>query len=208
MILLVADARISRDLHDMVGHSIALMTVQAGAERLALGDSEAQTSQVLQQIETTGRQAMQEMRRLLDVMRGPEEDVDLDPPPGLGQLDTLVDAMARAGVEVRVRVVGNREAVLPSVDTTAYRIVQEALTNVLRHADATRATVLVEHAPTCLVIEVTDDGHGRTPSNDGTGHGTAGMRERAAMYGGSVEVGPAPGGGWRVHATLPQEPVT
>ncbi len=199
--------RISRDLHDVVGHSIALMTVQAGAERLALGDSRPQTSQVLLQIETNGRQALQEMRRLLGVMRGPGEDAELDPQPGLGQIHLLADTMAGAGLEVDVRVEGDPGLVPPGVDVSAYRIVQEALTNVLRHADAARATVRIEHSATGLAIEVTDDGRGRSTPGSTPGHGMAGMRERAALYGGSLAAGPAPGGGWRVLATLPKEPV-
>ncbi len=197
-------ARISRDLHDVVGHSIALMTVQAGAERLALGDNSPRTSQVLQQIETNGRQAMQEMRRLLGVLRGPGEDAELRPQPGLVQLGSLAERMNRAGLDVTVQVEGQPVILLPGVDVSAYRIVQEALTNVLRHAKATRAEVRIEHAPSSLTIEVTDNGHGRAAP---AGHGTAGMRERAAMYGGSVQTGPAPGGGWRVSAVLPREPV-
>ena len=201
-------ARISRDLHDVVGHSIALMTLQAGAERLALGDSRPQTSRVLQQIETTGRQTMQEMRRLLGVLRGPDDDVELEPQPGLGQVGLLAERMSRAGIEVAVHVVGEPAVLSPGMNVSAYRIVQEALTNVLRHAETNRATVRIEHAPASLTIEVTDNGHGRAAGADGPGHGTAGMRERAAMYGGSVEAGPAQDGGWRLFAVLPKEPLT
>ena len=200
-------ARISRDLHDVVGHSVALMTVQAGAERLALGDSRPQTSQVLQQIETTGRQTMQEMRRLLGILRGPDDDADLKPQPGLAQIGSLAEGMSRAGIEVAVHFEGGAGALSPGMDVSAYRIVQEALTNVLRHAQASRATVRIERAPSFLAIEVTDNGHGRAAGADGPGHGTAGMRERAALYGGSVEAGPASGGGWRLFAVLPKEPV-
>ncbi|HET9944937.1 MAG TPA: sensor histidine kinase [Actinomycetes bacterium] len=205
-------ARISRDLHDVVGHSVALMTVQAGAERLALGDSRPQTSQVLQQIEATGRQTMQEMRRLLGILRDPDDDADRKPQPGLAQVGALAAGMSRAGIEVAVHLEGGAGALSPGLDVSAYRIVQEALTNVLRHAGASRATVRIEHAPTCLTIEVTDNGRGRAAGLDGPGqgpgpgHGIAGMRERAALYGGSVEAGPVSGGGWRVLAVLPTEP--
>ena len=115
--------------------------------------------------------------------------------------------MSRTGIEVAVHVEGEPAALSPSMDISAYRIVQEALTNVLRHAAASRATVRIEHAPASLTIEVTDNGHGRAAGADGPGHGTAGMRERAAMYGGSVEAGPAPGGGWRLFAVLQREPL-
>lgn len=198
-------ARISRDLHDIVGHSIALMTVQAGAERVAIGDSRPQTSQVLQQIETNGRQTMQEMRRLLGILRGPEEHGEFNPQPGLAQLEALAEQVKRAGVDVAVLVEGEPDGLLPGLDVAAYRIVQEALTNVLRHAEASRATVFIEYGQASLGIEVTDDGVNRPSTTDGHGHGTAGMRERAALYGGRVESGPAPGGGWRVFADLPKE---
>jgi signal transduction histidine kinase len=195
-------ARIARELHDVVGHAVALMTVQAGAERLALGEERPETSRVLADIEGTGRQTLQEMRRMLGVLRAPDE-VGLAPQPGIGQLPALVGRMTLAGLDVDLDTRGELSTVPPGVDISAYRIVQEALTNVLKHADAVRARVLVVHTPDCVVVEVTDDGRGAAGTTSGSGHGIAGMRERVALYGGALDVGPAPGGGWRLHATLP-----
>lgn len=197
-------ARIARELHDVVGHSIAMMTVQAGAERMALGDDRPETSRVLNQIEVTGRQTLQEMRRMLGLLRS-DDSVDFTPQPGLAQVDALAERMARSGLEVDVRVEGEPGPVSPGVDISAYRIVQEALTNVLKHADAVRATVRVQHGERGLEIEVIDDGTAQPPSLNGQGHGLTGMRERVALYGGSLEAGPATAGGWRLFARLPNE---
>lgn len=199
-------ARIARELHDVVGHAIAVMTVQAGAERLALGAARPETSRVLSQIESTGRQTLQEMRRLLGVLRTPDDSVDLTPQPGLGQLDTLVDRIGHTGLAVGLEVTGEPGQVSPGVDITAYRIVQEALTNVLKHADSRRASVRVAHGDGVIEIEVTDDGGARSPAPTGQGHGLTGMRERVALYGGSLEAGPAAAGGWRLLVRLPREP--
>jgi signal transduction histidine kinase len=213
-------ARIARELHDVVGHSIAMMTVQAGAERMALGEDRPETSRVLNQIEVTGRQTLQEMRRMLDLLRS-DDSADFTPQPGLAQVDALAERMSRSGLEVEVRTEGDAAAVSPGVDISAYRIVQEALTNVLKHADAARAQVRIWHGDGVLEIEVIDDGtaqpaHGNTPGNtpgntsgntpgNGQGHGLAGMRERVALYGGSLEAGALPAGGWRLLARLPKE---
>ena len=199
-------ARISRDLHDVVGHSVTLMTVQAGAERLALGDDRPQTTEALQQIESIGRQTMQEMRRLVGILSGPDVDPDLVPQPGLAHVDSLAERMSRTGVEVVVERDGPTDRLDPGLDVAAFRIVQEALTNVLRHADADRATVRIRRTPCSLEVEVTDDGRGQPGAADRPGRGTVGMCERAALYGGSVEAGPAPGGGWRLCAVLPADP--
>ncbi len=198
-------ARIARELHDMVGHAIATMTVQAGAERMALGDARPETTKVLRQIELTGRETLQEMRRLLGVLRVDEDDAVLTPQPGLAQLDALVERMAQSGLEVVARIDGVARAVPAGMNISAYRIVQEALTNVLKHAEATSATVRVAVADGAVEIEVTDDGPGATAAENGAGHGLTGIRERVALYGGSLEAGPAPGGGWRVLAKLPKE---
>ncbi len=195
-------ARIARELHDVVGHSIAMMTVQAGAERLALGDARPETSRVLSQIELTGRQTLQEMRRMLGLLRS-DDSVDFTPQPGVAQIDALAERMGSSGLTVDVRVDGDPDNVSPGVDISAYRIVQEALTNVLKHADASRATVHIAHRDGGVEIAVTDDGTGH-PASPG-GHGLTGMRERVGLYGGSLEAGPAPGGGWRVVARLPRE---
>jgi signal transduction histidine kinase len=199
-------ARIARELHDVVGHSIAMMTVQAGAERMALGDDRPETSKVLNQIEVTGRQTLQEMRRMLGLLRS-DDSVDFTPQPGLAQVGALAQRMAGSGLQVNVQVEGEPGPVAPGVDISAYRIVQEALTNVLKHADAVRATVRVQHSDGGLEIEVTDDGTARAVATqeNGQGHGLSGMRERVALYGGTLEAGPVPAGGWRVVARLPAE---
>lgn len=197
-------ARIARELHDVVGHSIAMMTVQAGAERMALGDDRPETARVLQQIEITGRQTLQEMRRMLGLLRS-DDTVDFTPQPGLAQVGALAERMAGSGLDVDVHVDGTPGPVLPGVDISAYRIVQEALTNVLKHAEAARATVRIQHRDSGFEIEVTDDGTARPAQATGQGQGLTGMRERVALYGGSLEAGPAPAGGWRLLARLPNE---
>ena len=202
-------ARIARELHDVVGHSISLMTIQAGAERLSLGDDRPATAQVLGQIEQVGRQAMQEMRRLLGVLRVDDDDGGaLTPHPGLGQLESLAERMNRTGLEVQVRVEGEPRPVSPGVDISAYRIVQEALTNVLKHADATKATVCVRHEPKGIELEVSDDGSATDGMHVRPGQGLTGMRERVALYGGSLEAGAGRDGGWRLAARMPREPAS
>jgi signal transduction histidine kinase len=195
--------RIARELHDVVGHSIALMTVQAGAERLALTDRHPETSEVLARIEDTGRETLAEMRRLLSVLHGPDESTKLAPQPGLGQVDALLQRVGQTGVDVELETLGEIMPLPPSMDISAYRIIQEALTNVLKHADARSARVRIEHAPEHVQIEVTDDGRAR-PGDAAGGHGLVGMRERAALYGGTLEAGADPAGGWRVRARLPR----
>jgi signal transduction histidine kinase len=199
-------ARIARELHDVVAHSISLMTVQAGAERLALGAERPQTTEALNQIEVTGRQALAEMRRLLGMLRGPGEEVDLAPQPGLRQLDALAERVTRAGLPVRLTVEGEARSVSPGVDISAYRIVQEGLTNALKHAHAGRADVRVAYRGDDVEIEVADDGRGGAASANGAGHGLTGMRERVALYGGTLDAGPLPEGGWSLRARLPREP--
>jgi signal transduction histidine kinase len=198
--------RIARELHDVVGHSIALMTVQAGAERLALGDRQPATSEVLAQIEVTGRETLAEMRRLLGVLHGTDGVAHLGPHPGLGQVDALLQRISQTGIDVELETHGEAVALAPSMDISAYRIVQEALTNVLKHADAASARVRIEHAPGHVLIDVTDNGTAdRTPAGAGTGRGLVGMRERVSVYGGTLEAGSVPTGGWRVRARLPRE---
>ena len=199
-------ARIARELHDVVAHSISLMTVQAGAERLAIGAERPQTVEALSQIEVTGRQALSEMRRLLGMLRDPEEAVDLAPLPGLAQLPALAERVTRAGLPVELTVEGDPGTVSPGVDISAYRIVQEALTNALKHAQARRAGVRVVYGSDRVEIEVSDDGAGAGSAPNGAGHGLSGMRERAALYGGHFEAGPAAGGGWTLRASLPRDP--
>ncbi len=199
-------ARIARELHDVVGHAVAMMTVQAGAERMALGDGRPETSRVLGQIELTGRQTMHEMRRLLGVLRTPDDAAETAPRPGLAQVRALAERMAPAGLAVEVIVAGDPGELPPGLDISAYRIVQEALTNVLKHAEATRAAVRIARVDGLLEIEVTDDGTSRSAASAGNGHGLAGIRERVALFGGTLEAGPVPDGGWRLLARLQLEP--
>ena len=160
---------------------------------------------MLGQIETTGRQALQEVRRLLGVLRTTDDTAVLAPQPGLDQVEELARGMASAGLAVDVSVEDGGGALSPGLDISAYRIVQEALTNVLRHADASRARVRVTHDQELLEIEVTDDGAARVEPAAGTGHGLTGIRERVAVFGGTLEAGPDPQGGWRLVARLHQE---
>jgi signal transduction histidine kinase len=194
-------ARIARDLHDVVAHSVSVMVVQAGAERLALGEERPQTREALAAIERTGRHAMVEMRRLVGMLRTEDEAITLAPLPSLDHLDALAAHMTEAGLPVEVRVTGERRELPPGIDISAYRIVQEALTNALKHAGPAHATVDVRFGPGELEIEVADDGRGGEPAG-ATGHGLTGMRERVAVYGGELEAGGG-NGGFRVRARLP-----
>lgn len=202
----VADerARIARELHDLVAHNVSVMVVQAGVERHALGEDQASTRSALESIEQAGRQAMNEARRLLGVLRPGGERENLEPQPGVDQIGTLVEQVQRAGLPVTVAIEGDPEPLPPGLDLCVYRIVQESLTNALKHARPARAEVVLRYAPHALDIEVRDDGRGSAASNgDGSGHGLIGMRERVALYDGELEVGPGAGGGFAVHARLP-----
>ena len=192
-------ARIARELHDVVGHSVSVMVVQAGAER-RVTDQES-TRETLEQIEVSGRQALAELRRMLGVLRGGDAPVDRSPAPDLEELDALVAGVRAAGLAVDVRREGTPVPLAPGLGLTAYRIVQEGLTNALKHADAARVEVVVRYAPSELGIEVLDDGSGGAVN--GSGHGLAGMRERVALYGGRIEAGPRREGGFGLRARLP-----
>ena len=197
-------SRIARELHDVIAHSLSVIVVQAAAERRVLGPGRDSTAETLESIEQAGRQAMTELRRLLGLLRKSDGELSLAPQPGLGELGDLVAGVREAGVEVDVRTDGDL-AVLPrGLDLTAYRIVQECLTNVLKHAGADRVEVSLRCLGRCLDIDVTDDGtSARAPSPGG--FGLVGMRERVSVYGGTVQAGHREGGGFRVHARLPVE---
>lgn len=201
----VADerTRIARELHDVVAHAISVIVLQARGGRRAINSDPVAAAQALDDIETTGTRALAEMRRLVGVLRPGEGAGGLEPPPGLGQLDALIAGVRNAGLAVEVRVEGAPIEVAPGVDLAAYRLVQEALTNTLRHAGASAAHVTLRYLPGSIELEVTDDGAAPGPGPVDAGHGTAGMRERVALYGGSVEFGPGAGGGFRVRARLP-----
>lgn len=192
-------ARIARELHDIVAHSLTVVTINAQAVRRALGPSQGREAEALATIEATTRDASAEMRRLLGVLRRDSADESLQPQPGLAQLPALVDRCAAAGLEVRVE--SDPASTLPGgLDVTAYRIVQEALTNVLRHAEASSAVVRVRHRCGVLDLEIEDNGRGG-PVN-GAGHGLAGIRERAVVYGGRADFAGSDTG-FRVRVTLP-----
>ena len=179
-------ARIARELHDVVAHKLSIMVVQAGAERRAIGDERPETTEVLQTIEDTGRGAMAEMRRLLGMLRRSDDELALAPQPSLSHLDDLVAHVREAGMPVDLRVEGEPRALPPGIDLSAYRIVQEALTNALKHAGPARARVTVRYGETELDIEIADDGAGATEPVPAGGHGLVGMRERVALFGGEI----------------------
>lgn len=195
-------ARIARDLHDAVAHSVSLIVLQAGAERLALPAQAASTREVLRSIEDAGRQALVEMRRLVEMLKE-DEELALTPQPSLAHLGLLVQQVCEAGLPVELEVQGEPQSLPPGVDLSAYRIVQEALTNALKHAGPARARVTVRYAADQLELEVSDDGVGSSGPADGGGHGLVGMRERVAVFGGELEADRRLEGGYRLRATLP-----
>ncbi|MDY7103463.1 MAG: sensor histidine kinase [Actinomycetota bacterium] len=218
--------RIARELHDVVAHHVSVMGVQAGAARLVMSDRPADAVELLEAIESSSRDAVGELHRLLGFLRAgdePSAGVPAEPQPGLGRIGRLVDQVQEAGLDVRVRIEapdgaggvvegavggGGRPALAPGVDLSAYRIVQEALTNTLKHAGPARAEVVLRYEVERLEIEVCDDGRGGVAGDEhgrvnGVGLGICGMRERAELHGGSLEAGPRPGGGFGVVASLP-----
>jgi signal transduction histidine kinase len=197
-------ARIARELHDLVAHNVSVMVVQAGAERHALGEDQESTRATLASIEQAGRQALAEARRLLGMLRRKDEHEELEPQPSVDQIALLIEQIERAGLPVTLDVEGERVPLPAGVDLCAYRIVQEGLTNALKHAGPARAEVHLRYAPRALDVEVRDDGRGAPQLNgDGAGHGLIGMRERVALYGGALETGPREGGGFEIRAHLP-----
>src|SRR5919197_3024213 len=195
-------ARIARELHDVVGHSVSVMTVQAPAVRRLLRPDQEREREALLIVERTGREALAEMRRMVGVLRRPEEAPALAPQPSLEHLGRLMERAREAGLPVELRVEGEAVELPPGVDLTAYRLVQEGLTNALKHARATRAEVLVSYGDGAIEVTVTDNGNG-VGNGDGGGHGLVGMRERVSVYGGDLDAGPQPGGGYRLRARLP-----
>jgi signal transduction histidine kinase len=205
-------ARIARELHDVVAHGLSVIVVQAGAERRALHNGPpdlASLDAALGAIERAGREALVDLRRLLGLLRRTEEPAALAPQPGLAQLDDLLGSARGAGLTVELHTTGDCAVLPPGLDLTAYRIVQEALTNVLKHANARTVRVGVAFHRNHLELDVTDDGGsgaGGALATTGAGHGLIGMRERVSVFGGTVSVGPKPDGGWRVHSRLPLAP--
>jgi signal transduction histidine kinase len=195
-------ARIARELHDVVAHSVSVMVLQVGAVRHKLPGSLEEDKDALRYVEQTGRSALAEMRRLLGAMRSDDDGLELAPQPGVDSLDSLLEEVGRAGLPVRLHVDGERFPLPRALDLSTYRIVQEGLTNALKHAHASHADVTLRYAPDELRIEVRDDGRGSTTS-DGRGHGLVGVRERVKIYGGEMTAATVPEGGFVLSARLP-----
>jgi signal transduction histidine kinase len=195
-------ARIARELHDIVAHAVSVMVLQAGAVRHKLPEALGEDANALRDVERTGRTALTEMRRLLGAMRHDGQDIELTPQPGLDSLDALAEEVRQAGLPVRLHVEGAAFPLSRAIDLSAYRIIQEGLTNSLKHARASCVDVTVRYESERLQIEVRDNGVG-TASSDGLGHGLIGIRERVKIYGGEMTAGPALGGGFILSARLP-----
>jgi signal transduction histidine kinase len=196
-------ATIARELHDVVAHAISVTVLQSRGARRMLGRDEGEVRRALDAIEHTNTQALGDMRRLLALLRDTEGDTDTAPQPSLARLDDLVADVRESGLAVDVEATGDHRDVPPGVDLSAYRIIQEALTNVLKHAGPATATVRLTFGADDLTLSVRDTGNGRPVAVNGTGHGLVGIRERVAVVGGEVEAGPAAEGGFEVRARLP-----
>jgi signal transduction histidine kinase len=194
--------RIARELHDIVAHAMSVMVLQIGAVRHKLPQDREEDRDALGRVEQAGRTALTEMRRLLGAMRSDGDGVELGPQPGLDALDSLVDDVSRAGLPVRLHLDGERLPLPRAIDLSAYRIVQEGLTNALKHARASHVEVTVRYRPDELELEVADDGKGPATTN-GHGHGLIGIRERVNIYGGEMSAGAAAAGGFVLSARLP-----
>jgi signal transduction histidine kinase len=195
-------ARIARELHDIVAHAMSVMVLQVGAVRHKLPQTLEEDRDALGRVEQAGRTALAEMRRLLGAMRSDGDGIELRPQPGLDGLDSLVEDVIRAGLPVRLHVDGEPFPLPRAIDLSAYRIVQEGLTNALKHAHARHADVTLRYRPDELELEVADDGTGPATTN-GLGHGLVGIRERVNIYGGEMSAGAAPAGGFILSARLP-----
>jgi signal transduction histidine kinase len=222
-------ARIARELHDVVTHNVSMMVVQAGAARRVLAASPAEARSALLAVEESGREAITELQHMLGLLAQPGEPEDagqsagldtvpLQPQPGLAQVRPLIDRVTAAGLPVELRVHGTGRALPPGMDLAAYRVIQEALTNVIKHAGQSSATVTLDYRDAALVVEVADEGGpddavalhrgapGALAAMPGGGHGLLGLRERVLLYGGALDVGSQCGGGWRVRARFPEQP--
>jgi signal transduction histidine kinase len=199
-------ARIARELHDVVAHSVSVMVVQAGAARHVLRAAPDQAHEALLAVEASGREAMTELRHLLGLLSHEGDDISLTPQPGLEQVESLVRRVGDAGLPVRLHIEGQQRPLSPGVDLTAYRVVQEALTNALKYAGLARTEVILNYREHELKVEILDEGTGLVArEGEASGHGLVGMRERVALYGGTLEAGPRLGRGYAVRALLPVE---
>jgi signal transduction histidine kinase len=196
-------ARIARELHDIVAHNVSVMVVQAeAADEMLERSSPDRARAPVQRIQETGRAALTDMRRLLGILRESEAADGFAPQPGIANLDLLLAKLREAGLQVDLEVIGDAHSLPPGVDLSAFRIIQEALTNTLKYAGPARARVLVQFTADAVELEIADDGEGISEGG-GDGHGLVGMSERVALYGGELEAGPAPAGGYLVRARLP-----
>jgi signal transduction histidine kinase len=205
-------SRIARELHDVVAHHVSVMTVQAGAARRILERDPQAVRDALTTIEQMGRTALGEMRRLVGVLRTEAEPArgELSPQPGVSDVGELVDHLRETGLQVQLWIEGESRSLSPGVDLAAFRLIQEALTNTLKHAGPqARAWVRIHYTDWQLTVEVEDDGRGLAAglgqANGSRGHGLVGMRERVALYGGDLRIGPRSGGGFEVRARFPLE---
>jgi len=200
-------ARVGRELHDILAHTLSVVVVQAAAAGDVFDAAPDRARQALASIEAVGRQALTELRRVIGTVRSqPDKASQLAPQPGLSQLDHLIGQVRATGLAVTLRTEGASAGLPAGIDLSAYRIIQEALTNTIKHAQATAAEVAIRYRPHELTLDILDDGHSSTPGTGpgpGPGHGLIGMRERAAINGGNLTAGPRPGGGFTVHARFP-----
>jgi len=197
--------RIARELHDVVAHHVSVMGIQAGGARRVLPQQPEKAKETLSLIESSSRQAVSELHRLLGFLRQGQKTDERSPQPSLQQLGTLVNDMNEAGLPVEVKIEGVERSLPPSIELSAYRIIQEALTNTLKHASATKATVTISYANSALELEIVDNGKGltRTDGQQIRGRGIMGMRERVSLHEGRFETGNVPDGGFSVRVTLP-----
>jgi signal transduction histidine kinase len=198
-------ARIARELHDVVAHSVSVMLVQAGAARHVLGTAPHRASEALLAVEASGREAMTELRHLLGVLSQEADDVSLAPQPGVEHVEALVRRVGDAGLPVRLYIEGRPRPLPPGIDLTAYRIVQEALTNALKYAEQANTEVVLGYRDHELKVEILDEGNGTAHNGNAPGHGLVGMRERVVLFGGTFEAGPRLERGYAVRAWLPLE---
>jgi signal transduction histidine kinase len=197
-------ARLARELHDLIGHTVNVMVIQAGAGRRTLASDRGLAERAFQTIESTGREALEELDRLLGILRTETDEPDLLPQPGLEQLRALAGRFEDAGLPVELSIEGQQVPLPRSLDQSAYRIIQEALTNALRHADGSVAEVAVRYRDDQLELEVANgSGNRRPPDHAGGGRGLIGIRERVALFGGDLEAGPQAGGGFVVRCRFP-----
>jgi signal transduction histidine kinase len=196
-------ARIAGELHDVVTHNVSVMVVQAGAARMAVASSPDEATDALSAVEASGRTAIAELRSLLGVLSPPGETAALRPQPGLGELEELISRVSAAGLAVDLLVRGTPQPLPPGADLAAYRVVQEALTNVLRHAGRTATSVIVHWGEKLVITVSNTGGPGLRVGTDQPGRGLLGLKERLSLYGGELDAGPQPGGGWQVRAVMP-----